>query len=45
MRSERCERCPDEDTEACKDCELVKQDIEEKLKTIIEKEEQRIRGD
>lgn len=29
MRTERCERCPDEDTEACEECELVKQDIEE----------------
>jgi hypothetical protein len=28
MRTDRCERCPDEDTNKCEDCELVKQDYE-----------------
>ena len=45
MRSERCERCPDEDTQACEDCELVKADMEAKLQEILDRERDRIRGD
>jgi hypothetical protein len=45
MRTKRCERCPDEDTDVCEDCTLVKQDMEDKLKNILEAEEKRIRGD
>ena len=45
MRTERCERCPEEDTEACNDCEIVKQDFEDKLKTIHKAESDKIRGD
>jgi hypothetical protein len=43
MRTKRCERCPNEDTEACDNCELVKLDMEIKLKQILNKEAERIR--
>lgn len=45
LRSERCERCPDEDTAACEDCEPIKADMEIKLKGRLEDEANRIRGD
>lgn len=44
MRTERCKRCPYEDTEACEDCPLVKKDMEDKLKKILDKESEKIGG-
>lgn len=44
MRTERCKRCPYEDTEKCDDCPLVKKDMEDKLKGILDKEEKIIGG-
>jgi hypothetical protein len=44
MKSERCERCPDEDTSACEECEYHgKDDIEDKLRVILSEEEQKIK--
>jgi hypothetical protein len=45
MRSERCKRCPHEDTDRCKDCQLVKDDMEIKLAAIMKDESKRIEGD
>lgn len=30
MRTERCEMCPDEDTDKCENCKLVIEDTESK---------------
>jgi hypothetical protein len=42
MRSERCERCPHEDTIRCKDCP-DKDEIAERLAAILNKEAERIK--
>jgi hypothetical protein len=44
MRSERCTRCPDEDTDKCNSCQLVKDDMEIKLTVILKDERERIGG-
>lgn len=45
MRTEICDRCQKEDTEACEDCPKVKKDFEDRLQAIIDKQEREIRGD
>ena len=43
MRTERCIRCREEDTDACKDCKMVQEDFTQKLAEKLAREEQRIK--
>ncbi len=43
MRTERCIRCPKEDTDACDDCKLVQEDFTKALTEKLAREEQRIK--
>jgi hypothetical protein len=44
LRTDICNRCRDEDTDKCDNCEKIKKEMEQKLKEILDKEAERIGG-